>query len=288
MTNEPHSTRVSAPCVMLLGEPGNGKTYSLATLARHEKIEKLIYIYTDPGGDESLLDAFEYYEVPINKLHWRYIPPAAQGWDTLKQTAQKVNALDYKTLAELKAGIDKANHRQMFTVIETFAEFVCERTGENLGAADTWPETWAVAFDSLTGLNKIARESTVGAKPTLHQGEWGVAMSLEENFIRKFAADIKCPRVMIGHLDKQMDETLGRQILQVSLLGNKLAPQVPHLFSDVVYAWREGAQFLWSTTDNRIALKSRNLVLGDKLVPNFGQVIDRWQKRKKFAEEVKA
>lgn len=281
---QPHQIKVSAPCVLLLGEPGNGKTFSCATLAKSDKIEKVIYIYTDPGGDESLIDAMDYYDAPMSKLHWHYIPPAASGWDSLKQTAQKVNIMDYKSLAELKAGIDKSNHRQMYEVIDTFASFKCDRTGENFGAADEWPTTYAVVFDSLTGLNKIARETTVGAKPTLHQGEWGVAMSMEENFIRKFAADIKCPRVMIGHLDKQMDETLGRQILQVSLLGNKLAPQIPHLFSDVVYAWREGAEFLWSTTDSRISLKSRNLELADKIKPDFRQILNRWEKRKEFAK----
>lgn len=274
---------VSPPCVMLLGEPGNGKTFSLATLAAHPHIEKLIYVFTDPGGDESLIDAFEFYNVPMGKLRWKYIPPAATGWDTMQQLATKINMMDYKSLADIKAGINKSDHRQMFEIISAFSDFTCQRTGEQLGAADDWPDTYAVVFDSLTGLNRIARDSTVGAKPTLHMGEWGVAMSMEENFIRKFCAGIRCPRVMIGHLDKQMDETLGRMILQVSLLGNKLAPQIPHLFSDVVYAQKEGAGFTWSTTDTRIALKSRNLPLSDKLQPDFRQVVDKWMKRKELA-----
>lgn len=274
--------KVSAPSVMLLGEPGNGKTFSAATLALHPYIEKIFYIFTDPGGDESLIDSFQYYDIPISKLHLRYIAPAAQGWDMLEELTKKVNTNDYESLAGIKSGIDKRGFRQMFELIETFGNFTCQRTGENFGSADEWPDTYAVVFDSLTGLNKIARETTVGAKPTLHQGEWGVAMSMEENFIRKFTAGIKCPRVMIGHLDKVMNEVQGRWTFQVSLLGNKLAPNIPHLFSDVVYAHRAQGKFLWSTDDDRISLKSRNLELSDKLIPSFKPVIEKWLKRREF------
>lgn len=278
--------RVSPPAVMLLGEPGNGKTFSLATLAAHPHIEKLIYIYTDPGGDESLVDALQYYDQPIDKVHWKYIPPASQGWDTLTELSQKISMMNYESLAGLKAGINKAGHRQMFDIIAALSNFTCERTGENFGDASAFPETYAVVFDSLTGLNKIARDSTVGAKPTLHQGEWGIAMSMEENFIRKFVAGIPCPRVMIGHLDKYMNEVEGRMTFQVSLLGNKLAPQIPHLFSDVIYAFREGNKFHWSTTDSRISLKSRNLPMGDKHNPDFRPMLDKWLKRREFAQGV--
>lgn len=276
--------KVSPPAIMLLGDPGNGKTFSLATIAAHPAIEKLIYIYTDPGGDESLIDAFQFYNVPVEKLHWKYIAPAAQSWDVLESLMDKVSMMNYESLAGLKAGIDKQDHRQFYEILGALSNFTCDRTGEKLGKADDWPTSWAVVFDSLTGLNKITREGTVGAKPTMHQGEWGIAMNMEENFIRKFVSGINCPRVMIGHLDKAMDQIAGRMTLQVSLLGNKLAPQIPHLFSDVIYAYREGTNFLWSTSHDGISLKSRNLPVSDKIKPDFRQIIDKWQARKEWAK----
>ena len=108
-------------------------------------------------------------------------------------------------------------------------------------------------------------------------------MSMEEGFIRKFIAGIKGPRVMVGHLDKLMDEVQGRMTLQVSLLGNKLAPNIPHLFSDVIYAYNNGGEFLWSTSDSRISLKTRNLPLDGKLKPSFEPLLATWQKRIEFA-----
>lgn len=278
---------VSPPSILMLGEPGNGKTFSLATIPQHKHIKKFFYLFTDPGGDESLIDGLRHYDVPVDKIHWHYIPPASQGWDTLEELATKVNTMDYNSIANIKAGINKREHRQMFDIIGCLANFKCQRTGEEFGAADDWPDDYSIAFDSLTGLNKIARDSTVGAKPTLHQGEWGIAMSMEENFIRKFVSSIKCPRVMVGHLDKQMDEVVGRMTLQVSLLGNKLAPQIPHMFSDVVYAYRQGEDFLWSTTDDRISLKTRNLPLNGKILPSYGPVLDKWQERAEYSKDIR-
>ena len=282
MTDPNQARNPSQPCVLLLGEPGNGKTFSLGSLAADPRIEKFFYLFTDPGGDESLYDALQFYGAPIDKVHMHYVPPAAQDFTTLKDLANRVNTQTYEALANMKAGINKQDHRQMYHIIEHMADFKCDRTGEAFGAADEWPDTWAFAFDSLTGLNRIAREATVGAKPTLHQGEWGVAMSMEENFIRKVAADIKGPRVVIGHLDKNKDEITGRMMLQVSLLGNKLAPQIPHLFSDVVYCSRRDGDFKWSTNDSTMSLKTRNLEISDKLAPTFKQILDKREERVKY------
>ncbi len=278
--------KLSSPAILCLGEPGNGKTYAVATLLKHPQVEKLFYLFTDPGGDESLVDALQHYEVPIDNVHWHYVSPASQGWDTMQELVSKINMMNYESLAGLKAGIDKSGHRQFFELIEVLANFSCDRTGESFGASDEWPDTYAVVFDSLTGLNKLARDTTVGAKPVMHQGEWGTAMELERNFITKFVSGIKGPRVMIGHLSKTMDEMQGRMTMQVSLLGNKLAPDIPHLFSDVVYAYREGKDFYWRTFDDRIALKSRNLPVSEKLPPDYRPLLDRWLQRKEYSANV--
>lgn len=272
----------SSPAVLLLGEPGRGKTFSLGTLAARKK---LFYLYTDPGGDESLLDSLEHHKVPVSNVHWHYVQPASTDWGTLKELATKVNALDYQSLAGIKSGIDKSKHRQFFELVAVLADFTCERTGKSFGPVDSFGPECALAFDSLTGLNKIAKDTTVGAKPTLHEGEWGTAMAMEEVLIRQFVAAVKCPRVMIGHLDRIVNEVAGNMTFTVSLLGKKLAPQIPHLFSDVIFAYSEGPQFYWSTMDDRISLKTRNLPIAQKQKPDFGAIIDKWEARVKRAEE---
>lgn len=272
----------SAPAVLLLGQPGAGKTYSIGTLAKRRKI---IYVFTDPGGDESVIDSFRDRGVSLSNLYFHYLPPVSDGWSTLQEMSTKVNNFDYESLSKLR-GINKQDHKQFYNIVGVFADFTCQRTGKHLGPVQALdPQEYAVVFDSLTGLNKIAKDTTVGAKPTLHQGEWGVAMSLEETFIRQFVANIPLPRVMIGHVDRQTDEVAGRTTFLVSLLGNKLAPQIPHLFSDVIFASTEAGKFKWATMDDRISLKTRNLPLSGSLAPDFGPIIDKWEQRMKESQD---
>lgn len=277
---------VSPPAILNVGPPGAGKTFALATLAASSKVEKLFYAFTDPGGDEALIDAFRHYNVPISKVHWHYIPAAAGSWSTLEDMTKKINMFDYESLSKMKAGIDKSGHRQFFDLLAQMNDFECQRTGKNYGPVDNFPPEFAIAYDSITGLNRLARETTVGAKPTLHQGEWGTAMALEESFVRKFVAGIKCPRVMISHLDQQRDELSGRVSFMPAFLGNKLAPQIPHLFSDVIFSYTEGNNFYWSTSDDRIALKTRNLKIGNKIEPDYRPLLEKWEARKEYAATI--
>jgi hypothetical protein len=286
MTDEteiPKKKDPSAPSILLLGDAGRGKTFSLGTLAR--EVDKFFYLFTDPGGDESLIDSCRYYDVPLSKVHYHYVSPASTSWDSIEDLGKKVNALDFQALAGIKSGINKQDHKQFFEIIAALRNFTCERTGKDFGAADEWPNTYALAFDSLTGLNTISKETTVGSKPSLAQGEWGTAMELEEKLIRRFVSAIKCPRVMVGHLEKSRNEITSEVTFSVSLLGNKLAPKIPTLFSDVIYAYTSGVDFLWSNIDDRIALKSRNLKLGQRHKPDFGPIMASWKQRMKEVEE---
>ena len=282
----PNANTLSSPAILLLGEPGAGKTFSLATTIRPGTDDRLVYLYTDPGGDESLMDALEYYKVPLRQVYFRHVPPASQGWSGLLSMADQINKFNYESLSSMKNGVDKQSHRQIYELISVLGDFKCQRTNRSLGDASTWGNDTIFALDSLSGVNTMAKDGTVGAKPTLHKGEWGTAMALEEAFIRKVVSGIKCRRILIGHLDKVMDEVAGRMMFSVALLGNKLAPKIPHLFSDVILAKRgDGGKHLWATTDPRISLKYRNLPSSDSLEPSFAAIWNKWEARKKRVRE---
>ena len=88
---DPNANTLSSPAILLLGEPGAGKTFSLATAIRPNTDDRLVYLYTDPGGDESLMDALEYYKVPLRQVYFRHVPPASQGWSGLLSMADQIN-----------------------------------------------------------------------------------------------------------------------------------------------------------------------------------------------------
>ena len=268
---------------LLLGGPGSGKTTSLTTFI--EAGLELFVTITDPNGEEALLDAMERRKLPLNKLHWRYISAASPSWDTLYNMAQKIQLMSYEDLTKIKSGVEKDKHQQFMQVVEHFANFKCDRTGEKYGPIDKWGTDRAFALDSLSGLNTMALDLMVGAKPIAHMGEYGVAMNAEEKLIRKLVADLKCFVVITAHLDRTLDEITNRPKLMVAALGSKLAPKLSKDFSDVVVTYRDGDKFFWSTTAPDIDLKARTLPLKDRLEPSFCQVVESWRKRVKMAEQ---
>ena len=264
---------------LLLGMPGAGKTTALATAL--EAGLRLCVVITDPGGEESLLEAIDRRKLPINKFHWAYVAAAAPSWDSLKTMGKMINTMGYKDLAEIKTGIAKEGHHQFLDLLDTFADFKCARTGEALGSVDSWGPDTMLALDSLSGLNIMAMELMIGGKPAAHQGEWGVAMNAEEKLLMKLCADTKCFFTLTAHVEKEMDETIGKPMLMAAALGRKVAPKLTRYFSDSVLAYHEGANFFWSTTNSSIDLKTRSLPFSDKLVPSFVPIVEKWKERNK-------
>ena len=226
----------------------------------------------------TLLDAMRAHNLPMEKLHLKYISAAASSWDALKDAARRINIMDYKSLTEIKSGIAKEKYGQFLDLLDCLSNFTSDR-GVNLGPVDTWGPDRALVVDSLSGLNMMAMNLMIGGKPAAHQGEWGVAMNAEEQLIYKLCADLKCFFVLTSHLDKEMDEVLGKPQFMAAALGRKLAPKLPRLFSDVILAYREGDKFWWSTSAIDVDLKSRTLPLRAKIDPDFGQIVESWRKR---------
>lgn len=269
---------------LLIGSYGTGKTYSLTTLI--EAGLELAVIITDPGGEETLYAAMQKKRLSMDKLYTHYIASASQSWATLDNTAKQINTMGYQALSELKYGIDKQGHQQFIQLLTCLSNFKDDRTGKILGPVDSWGPDKALAVDSISGINTMALDLMVGGKPAPHQGEWGVAMNIEERLITKLVADTKCFLVMTAHVDPELDEVLGRRILMPALLGKKLAPKLPRIFSDVVLAVKEAENFYWSTVEPNVSLKARNLPLSGKLPPSFVPVVNTWKSRQ-VEEETK-
>lgn len=261
-----------------MGPPGTGKTTSLATLVKAGLSVRILF--TEPGGEESFIDAMIRMKLPFDNVHWAYVAPGSTDWSTLEDMAKRITLLGYKDLSDLKTGIGKDKYRQFYELLATMANFKCARTGEELGPVDKFGEDCAFCLDSISGLNVMAKDLTVGAKPTMHQGEWGVAMNTEDRLIQKITSDVKCLTVCTAHVEKQRDEITGAMLITPSFLGNKLAPVIPRMFSDVILTVRENTNFFWSTAATGADLKARNLPISGKLLPEFQPIVTSCLKRK--------
>jgi len=264
---------------LLLGPPGSGKTTSLVTFI--EQGIELFVLGTDPGFEESILDAIHERGLDINKLHYKYIGAGTPSFKALRNAAEKVGTMSYTDLTSIKSGVDKHLYRQYYDVVDTLADFVCDRCKKSFGATDEWtPEQMrCLAIDSLTGINRMVLDLMVGGKPIAHQGEYGVAMEMEEKLVLTLCSNLRCFLVITAHLDKEPNLLTGVPQQMVGALGSKLAPKLPRSFSDVILAVKEGREFTWSTAATNVDLKNRSVPLGEKLQPNFKYMVDAWKRR---------
>lgn len=262
---------------MLIGGPGSGKTYSLSTFI--EAGLELFCVFTEPGGEESLIRSVEERGLDINKVHWQYIPPAAPSFETMMANAKTIGTMSYESLTSIKAGMNKQGYQQYVKLLEALSDFKCDRDGKSYGPVDSWGSERALALDSLSGINIMAMDLVVGGKPVKHPGEWGVAMDTEERLVSKLCCDIDAFFVLIAHVEREMNEVTGGVNLMAGALGKKLAPKLPRFFSDVVFAYRDETEFFWSTIFQGVDTKTRTLPLAEKIPPSFVQVVEAWNKR---------
>lgn len=259
--------------VLLMGDSGTGKTHSVRTLV--EAGLEVFAVLTEPCMDVIA-------DIPPSKLKWHYISPSTVGWDTLRDSANKINTMSFETLTKLPH-INRGEHAEFLQVASVMANYVDQRTGKSFGPTDDFDQTRCVWFDSLSGLSTMAMNLIAGSKPVKGKHDYGVAMDNLERFIQKFCNDLKCHAVMVGHKSRETDELTGGSSIVVSTVGQKLAPKFPQLFTDVIDAKRVETKFTWSTVTPNTVLKARNLPWADNMPATFVPLIEKWRARNEAA-----
>lgn len=262
---------ITPPSVALMGPSGSGKTYSVSTFL--EAGIEVFFLGTEPGAVETLVDSVSRRKLDMNLVHYHQMKIAAPGWDAIQKNIELVGSMSYEALSTLK-DIGKAQMKHLMEFLNCCKDFPDDRTGKTFGDATTWGASRAFVVESLSGLNRMAREYVVGYKPTMHQGEWGTAMQMEENIIVKLLTDRACYLVLIAHVDRELDEVTGGTKITLAALGRKLAPQLAKYFSEIVLARREGTNFYWSTAETTADVKNRALTVDNKLLPSFVPIVE--------------
>lgn len=260
---------------LLVGPIGTGKTHSLRTLVK-DCGKELFVIATEPGIETILGD------LPKDKCHWQYIPQAKTSWQTLIENAEDLNNYTIKTLID-RPSKNKKEYTQFLQVLSALANFTDDRTGEEFGPVDAFGTDRAVALDGMSGLSTMAMDLVVGAKPIVTQPEWGAAMGNLDRLNKKLTSDLECTFVLISHIDREKDEITGGTSLKVSTLGQKLAPEIPKPYDEVILTVRRGADFSWSTTTAGVDLKTRLLPWKEGIPPTFKPLYEALEKKKALA-----
>lgn len=253
---------------LLYGPSGTGKTTALRTVA--DAGLELFCLFTDPNFD--VLS-----DLGCDRMHYVYVAPAEMSFEALLGAAKSISQLTVEKLAEQKSA-DKGNYQQFYKVISACANFKCDRCGKEFGPIDKFGMERFFAVDGLSGLSIMSRDLTVGSKPTMHPGEWGIAQHTIEKLVQKWATGMRTHFALIAHIEREVDEVAGTSKLMASTLGRKLAPKLPWMFNDVILAQRDGAKFTWTNEISGVDVKPRNLAPGTHK-PNFAPLIESWRKR---------
>ena len=269
--------KLHPPSTLLIGPGGTGKTTSISTLLAQGLT--VLMIATEPTAPNRVLEVCAQRNINSSKFHWKHISPAPPAWGSLINSAELINTLTIKDLADLKGGIAKQDGKQWITLLKSLQNFVSDRDGTVFGDCTGWDSSVALVIDGLSGVNEMSRNLTVGLKPNPAPGEWGVMQGNILNLIRKLCADCQCYLVVIAHVERENNELTGVSNITVSTLGAKLAPKLPPLFTNVVYAKRNLATFLWSTMEPGVDTKSGDLPLSDQLLPSFEPIFRSYNVR---------
>lgn len=265
---------------MLFGPSGTGKTFSIHTLI-DSGLETFAF-FLEPGL-ETLIGYYADQGKPIPpNLHWHYLQPKTQGFDSLQSTADQIGKFDLAGLAKMK-DMKRSQSNQMTEVYRQLNNFTDQKDGKQYGPVDSWDNNRVLVVDSLSALNRIAMDMVVGTKPVKDMSDWGIAQTQIMNLLHKLTSGCMCHFILIGHVDRDADPVMGGVKLLPSTLGKALISQITQPFSDVILAGREGDKFHWDTASSMADVKTRNLPIASKLPASFEPIWRKWEERRALA-----
>ena len=263
--------------VLLMGPGGSGKTHSIGTLV--ETGVEVFFLGLE-AGIEALFGYFTDAGKPIPKnLHWHILQlPQREGFAKMAQTANTIAKSSYQELCNMK-DFERNKNNPYEKALLILNNFIDQRDGKSYGPADSWGPDRALVIDGNTGLGLFIMAMQVGVRPTKDKPDYGIVQDQMEKFIRFCVDGCKFHFVLICHIERETDETLGGTKIMPSCPGQKLSPKLSTIFSDVILAERHVDKWTWNTVMPLADLKTRNLTYGAKLEPDFKHIIDKWKSR---------
>ena len=290
MTYVKRETALPGLNILTEGPGGTGKTTAIHTAVDLKKDDgspryEVFYLGLEPGM-ESLIGWYTERKLPIpDNLHWRYIPMGAGDLESMIDAAEKINSWNLEMLAK-QQDPNKGKYNMAINFLKALNGFEDERTGENFGRVLDWGTDRILAMDGLTGLSRASMSMVVGGKPVRSQSDWGIAMDQVEKYLLYLTDSCRCHFLLNAHVEREPDQVLGGVKITTGTLGQKLAPKIPPMFSDVILCVRDGSTWVWDTANTQADLKTRNLPISSKIPQDFKTIFDKWEARNAAAEVV--
>lgn len=281
---------LAGPNILVNGDSGTGKTFSLGTavdwaqrngveafyLDIENSLETLLGYWRDTKLPPFLRD--KPAEIPAC-LHWCQMQVAPVSLTQMISAARDTGDLSYELLTK-KADTNRGGENNPFwKILVALSNFKDDRTGKSFGAVDKFGVDKMFILDSFTALSNAAAKMQIGGKPTMAPPDYGVAQNHLMNFIRLLCHGTPCIFIMTAHPARDKDAVTERIVTSIKTIGTAIQPEIPPLFSDMLYAVREGNKFTWDTAAYGVVTKTRYLGYRAGITPDFGQILDAWKQR---------
>lgn len=269
------------PNILLNGEAGTGKTYALGTLVDWcERNGKEVFYHDIENSLESLLGYWRDRNLPVPScLHWHQSLVIPVSLTQMLKGAKDTGDMPYELLAKTVDGTRGGKNNPFYQILSDCAHFVDDRTKKDYGSVDSFGVDKVYILDSFTELSNAAAKQSIGAKPTMAPPEYGTAQIHLMNFLRLCTHGMACTFVMTSHPVRDKDEISGAIKTTIKTVGTAIQPEIPPLFSEMIYTVREADRFWWDTAAYGVVAKTRSLGYKSKIEPNFSLIMDVWKKR---------
>lgn len=272
---------LDGPNILLLGESGVGKTYSLGTLVDWcQSRSKEVFVLFTENSLEPLLGYWKDRKLEIPScFHWHQMNTRPLPLSSLLNAANQVGTLSYESITKLVDPQRGGENNAFWKILSACSDFPDDRTGKKFGSVDKFGLDKVFVIDSFTETSNAAAKMVIGSKPTMAPPEYGVAQNNIMNFLRLCTQGINCTFVMTAHPAKDKDEISGSVKTTIKTVGTAIQSEIPPLFSDMIWCVREGNEFWWDTAAYGVVTKTRSLGYRAKIKPDFAQILDLWLAR---------
>jgi archaellum biogenesis ATPase FlaH len=268
------------PNILINGDSGTGKTYSLGTLVDWCSRNQFEAFYFDI--EHSLETLLGYWRdagkaIP-DCLHWHQMTVAPVSLAQMLTAAKDTGDFSYELLTK-RQDPNRGSNNPFHKILSALSDFKDDRTGKTFGPVDKLPANSVFILDSFTELSNAATKMQIGSRSTMAPPDYGVAQNHLMNFLRLCTHGMACSFVMTAHPARDKDAVTERIVTSIKTVGTAIQPEIPPLFSDMIYAVREGNKFTWDTAAYGVVTKTRYLGYKAGITPDFGQIYDLWKKR---------
>ena len=269
---------------LLVGDSGTGKTHAVRSLLGTGV--QPILLATEPGFRSlapcdnpacSICGPLNSENRKAPPIPYAYIAPNGGSIDIQIEMANNIATKNQSQLANISDSKRKDDFAQFVRVLEWLKTPV-DMKGVTYGPVTSWANDRCLVLDGVSSLGDMAMDLFAGRRPLYDKPDYQVAQRAIKQLMVFLTMQVSCPVIVIAHVGRGEDSLEGRNKITVNTVGQKLAPELPRMFDDMIHAEREGTNFTWSTATSGANAKGRNIPIKAGMRPDFGVIVTSWKK----------